>query len=95
MALEQVLYSQVVMLCQKYFNITEANKNKNEDKFKFQGQSIRSQHWFDLDFDWIEVNFSTRDPGFYSKIYHRHDKTQDINKFKMFKVPIRNIKCVE
>ena len=35
--MEQGLYVQVVMLCRKYLKITEANKNKNEAKFKFQG----------------------------------------------------------
>ena len=41
------------MLCQNDLKITEANKNKNDAKFKFQGRSARSQHWFYLDFDWI------------------------------------------
>ena len=49
--MEQGLYSKVVMLSRKYLKITESNKNKNEAKFKFQGQSERSQRWFDLDFD--------------------------------------------
>ena len=35
MSTEQRLYAQVVMLCRNYFKITEADKNKNEDKFKF------------------------------------------------------------
>ena len=47
----KVLYAQGVMLCRKDLKITEASKNKNEAKFKFQGQSARSQRWFDLDFD--------------------------------------------
>ena len=34
-------------------------------KFKFQGQSARSQRWFDIDFYWIEVDFSTREPDLY------------------------------
>ena len=50
------------MLCRKYLKITEANQNKNEAKFKFQGQSSRSQHWFDLDFDWTGEIFSTSEP---------------------------------
>ena len=54
METEQGLYAQVVMLRRKDLKTTEANKNKNEAKFKFQGQSARSQRWFDLDFDWIE-----------------------------------------
>ena len=57
---EQGLYAQVVKLRQKYLKLILENKNKNEAKFNFQGQSTRSQLWFDLDFDWIEVNFSTR-----------------------------------
>ena len=44
-----------------------ANNNRNKAKFKFQGQSARSQRWFDLDFDWIELNFITREPDFYKE----------------------------
>ena len=47
MAMEQGLYAQVVVLHQKYLKITEANKNKNEAKFKFQGQSLISKRWLD------------------------------------------------
>ena len=71
------------------------NKNKNEAKFKFQSQSARSQRCFDLDCDWIEVNFSTHDPDFYKKLFQSHGNTQDTNKFKFFQVPIGNLKCVE
>ena len=60
--MEQGLYAQVVKLRQKYLGFTAENKNKNEAKFKFQGQYAKSQRWFDIDFDWIEVNFSTREP---------------------------------
>ena len=41
--------------------------NKIEAKIKFQGLSTRSQRWFDLAFDWIEVNFSTRETDLYKK----------------------------
>ena len=82
------------MLRQKGLKIIEANKNKNEDKFKFQGQSARSQRWFDLDFDRIDINFITREPDFYREIFQRHDDTQDTNTFKIFEVPIGNSKCV-
>ena len=41
--MEQGLYEHVFMLCLKYLKIAEANKNKNEAKLKFQGQSARSQ----------------------------------------------------
>ena len=75
--------------------ITEANKNKNGAKFKFQGQYARSQRWFDLDFDCIEEEFITSEPDFYRKIFQRHEDTQDINIVQIFEVPIGNSKCVE
>ena len=53
MAMEQGLYAQVIMLRRKDLKKISTDKNKNETKFKFQGQSTRSQRWFDLGFDWI------------------------------------------
>ena len=51
--MEQGLYAQVVKISRKDLKFVAANQNKNEAKFKFQGQSAISHHWFDLDFDWI------------------------------------------
>ena len=65
MSMEKGFYAKVVMIRREYLKITEANKNKNEAKFKFQGQFERSQRWFDLDFYWIEGYFSTHEPDFY------------------------------
>ena len=65
MAMEQGLYAQVVKIRWKDLKFIAENKNRNEAKFKFQGQSARSQRWFDLDFDWSEVTFSTREPDWY------------------------------
>ena len=75
MSTEQGLYAQFFMLRRKDLKISEANKNKNEDKFKFQGQSAISQRWFDLYFDWIQENFRTREHGFFRKIFQRHDES--------------------
>ena len=69
MEMEQGLYAQVVKIFQKGFKFIAANTIKNEAKFKFQGQSSRSQRWFDLDYDWIEVNFITREPDLYKEIF--------------------------
>ena len=91
MSMEQLFYAQVIMLRQKDLKFVAAYKNKNEAKFKFQGQSARSQRWFDLDFDWVEVNFSTRKPDFYKKLFQSHDDTQDTNSFKIFQFPIENV----
>ena len=53
------------MLRQKYLEFVAADKDQNEAKFKFQGQSARSQRWFDIDSYWIEVNVSTNETDFY------------------------------
>ena len=93
--MEQILYAQVVKLQHKDLIFFATDKNKNEAKFKFQGQSARSQLWSDLDINWVEIDFSTREPDFYKIFFQIHDDTQDINTFKCFQVPIGNEKCVE
>ena len=60
--MEQILFAQVVKIWRKDLKCFVADKNNNEDKFKFRGQSARSQLWFDLDLNWVEINFSTREP---------------------------------
>ena len=49
MAMEQSLYARVIMFRRKDLKFDAADKNKNESKFKFQGQSARLKLWFDLD----------------------------------------------
>ena len=71
--MEQSLYTQVIMFRRQDLKFDAADKNKNESKFKFQGQSERSQLWFDLDLDWIDINFSTREYDFYKKIFQIHE----------------------
>ena len=95
MATEQSLYAQVVKLRRKYLQSFAADKNKTEAKFKFQGQYTRSQLWFDLDLGWIDINFSTREPDFYKKLFQSHYDKQDNITFKIFQVPIGNAKCVK
>ena len=70
------------------------DKIKNEANFEFQGKSARPQQWFDLDFDWIEVNLSTCEHDLYKKPFQSHENTQNINIFKFFQVPIGNAKYV-
>ena len=72
-----------------------ADKDKNESKFKFQGQSGRSGLWFDIDLDWININFSTREPDFYKKTFQSHDNEQDTDTFRTFQVPIGNAKVIK
>ena len=93
--MEQGLHSQMIRIRRKDLNFVATDKNNIEAKFKFQGQSARSQRWFDLDFDWIEGNFSICEPDFYKKTFQSHDDSQDNNTFKSFQVTIVNAKFVE
>ena len=64
-SLEQGLYEKVVMI-----HRTESDDIKEKYKtkeFKFQGQSARTKHWFDIDYESLKGNFMTREPYFYLK----------------------------
>ena len=63
----------------------------SSSKVNLQDHSV----WFYLDFDWIEVNFSTRETDFCKENFQSHDNTQDKNSFKIFQFPIGNSKCAE
>ena len=65
MATEQGLYAHVVMILQ---NESENKKEREKTKkYNFQGKYAISKRWFDLDHDWLEENFMTREPCFYKK----------------------------
>ena len=85
MAMEKNLYAQVIRFRRKDLKFDAADENKNESKFKFQGQTGRSRLWFELDLDWIDIKFSTREPDLYKKLFQIHDNEQNTNKFKHFK----------
>ena len=85
MAMEKLLYAKVVKLRQKDLKFIAAYSNINEAKFKFQCQSARSQRWFDLDYYWVEQNFSTHEPSFYKKFFKSmtiHKILINLNSFK-------------
>ena len=93
LATEQSLYAQVVKLRRKDLNFVATDKNKNEAKFKFQGQSERSQLWFDLELYWVEINFSYREPDFYKKLFKAMTIRKAIIRSKVFKfqLEIQNV----
>ena len=86
---------EVIKFRRKDLKFDAADKNKNESKFKFQGQSGRSRLWFDLDLDWIDINFSTLEPDLYKKLFQNHDNEQETDTFRTFQVPIGNAKVVK
>ena len=58
----------------------------------FQGQSARPKHWFDLDIEWAEEIFSTREPRFYKRLFIINIEGQSGITYPLFTVPIRNEK---
>ena len=58
----------------------------------FQGQSVRSKHWFDIDIKWFEENFSTIEPQFYKKLFQGSIEGQDGSKYTTLPVTIVNTK---
>ena len=63
MALENGLYAQVVVI----HRMESYDKKENDKKnlYKFQGQSARTKHWFDLDHECLKENLMTCEPYFY------------------------------
>ena len=43
----------------------DKKEREKTKKYNFEGQSARSRHWFDIDHEWLEENFRTREPDFY------------------------------
>ena len=77
MAMNQGLYKQVVIICRQDVKTQERKNDIKKDKFKFQGQTARSEHLFGRKYDWIEVNFSTREPYFLKRLFLHHNYTEE------------------
>ena len=58
----------------------------------FKGQSERSKHCVDLDIEWVEEIFSTREPQFYKSLFQSNIKDQDGLKYSTLTATIVNTK---
>ena len=65
MAVENRLYSQVVMIRRR--NLDDIKETYKTNKFNFQGKSTRTKHWFDIGHEWLKEIFMTCEPDFYLK----------------------------
>ena len=64
----------VVTICRKVLDI-------------FEGQSIGSKGWFNLDHEFFNRKFYTLEPDFYKKPFEKDIEGQDIEPYKTFVVP--------
>ena len=62
------------------------------NKYNFQGKPERTKHWFDLDHEWLKENFTTREQDFYKKIDQAKFRGDNTKTYKIFGVPIGNVK---
>ena len=73
-------------------NGSEEKQGKLEETTSFEGQFAGSKHWFDHDIQWVEENFSTREPQFYKRLFLSNIEGQAVSKYSIFPVTIGNVK---
>ena len=61
-------------------NSDNKKEKENTKKYNFQGKYARSIRWFDLDYEWLEENFRTREPDLYIYFYQKYIKGQQTRK---------------
>ena len=60
-SLEDTLYAGVVRIRRKRI-VQKKKTRKSKITYLFKRQSARSKHSFGIDIEWVEENFSTREP---------------------------------
>ena len=63
--------------------------------YQFQGQSARLTRQFNLDNQWSEGKFYTREPDFYKLIYKINTEGQEMETYQIFVVLMGNTKITE
>ena len=63
MALVKCLYAQVVMIHRRESD--DIKEKYKTNPFYFQGQSVITKSWFDLDHKWLKEILMTREPDLY------------------------------
>ena len=56
--------------------------------YKFEGKSSENKSWFDLDCDWIETTFRTREPEFYRRLFEDYVSGDSGSEALIFFIPI-------
>ena len=52
--------------------------------YSFQGQSIGSTGWFNIDHEWLKRKFSTLEPDFCGECFEKYIEGQDMEPYKTF-----------
>ena len=83
----------VVTIIQNYLD--NKIENENTKKYQLQGRSARSTRWFDLDHEWLEETFYTREPDLYKPLCKMNTKVQEMETYQIFVVLIGKTKITE
>ena len=70
----------------------KTSTEESELTYHFQGQYVRSQHWFNLDPDWIKDNFFTMEPKFFKSPHLKHITGQTNKYWFTFSFPMGTAK---
>ena len=93
MALDNGLYPQVVMVRRR--ELDDKKVTYKTKIYNFQGQSARTKHWINLDHEWLKENFMTRELDFYLKLYQTKFRSDKIQNYQKFGLPIGNAKITK
>ena len=52
-------------------------------------------HWFDIDREWLEEIYFTREPDFYKQVYKMNTEGQEMETYQIFLFPMGNTKVTE
>ena len=67
-SLKQFVFAQVKYIISNKFEDKERKCYKPKYMYKFEVKYYENESYFDIDFDWIENNFNTREQYFYKRL---------------------------
>ena len=83
----------VSMIRQQYLGNKTLKENTN--KCHLQGQSERSKRWNDIDSEWLEETFCTREPDLHTKLYKINTEGHEMETHQIFVALMGNTKITE
>ena len=76
MFIEQIIFSQVVLIQRQIFFEEDENSPTTKLKYKISGKTPRSEHRFSIDNGCIETSFKAIAPEFYNRLFQKNIEGQ-------------------
>ena len=81
------------MICRN--DLDNKKEKYSTKKYHFQGQSLISKRWFDLDHEWLEEKLCTHEPDLYTKLYKTNTEGQEMETHQIYVFPMGNTKITK